>query len=130
MSGDLHPGKSKKEMKRERKDAEAAVPKTDSVESVWVDGKLLFPLRKPIIAYNETLKELTLREPGSEDILTVGNPVMINMTIDPPDIKFDDRKMGAMIAQLCGIPISSVGQINPRDFVALSWIIAPFFLPA
>lgn len=130
MSGDLQPGQSKRDKKEAKKAAKEGPAVKGSEDVVWKDGKFMFPLRKPIIAYDEELKELALREPGSEDILAVGNPVKVNMMVDPPDVQFDDKRMAAMLAQLATVPVSSIGKLHPQDFVALCWIITPFFLPA
>ena len=69
------------------------------------------------------------REPIGEDIIACGNPVIVNMLVDPPDVKFDDARMGAMMSRLAGVPISAIGKMDPQDFAAASWILAPFFLP-
>lgn len=126
MSGDLQPGQSK----RDKKEAKKAAKPVSSEDAVWKDGKFKFPLRRPIVAYDEEIKELTLREPGAGDIVNAGNPVKVNMLVDPPDISFNDRSMAAMLAELSSVPASAIAKLHPQDFVALSWIIAPFFLPA
>lgn len=129
MSGDLQPGQSKRE-KKEAKRAAKIAGASSSDDVVWKDGKFVFPLRKPVVAYDEELRQLTLREPGSEDIIIAGNPVKVNMLVNPPDVQFDDKRMAAMLANLASVPQSSIAKLHPQDFVALSWIIAPFFLPA
>lgn len=118
MSGDQQVGKSKK---RKAKD--------EASESGWVGGKFTFPLRRPIMAFDEEHKSLEFREPISEDIIACGNPVIVNMLVDPPDVKFDDARMGAMMSRLANVPPSAIGKMDPQDFAQAEWILAPFFLP-
>lgn len=121
-------GKNKKHKDRHRKadNQDASAQDTGG----WHGGKFVFPLSKPITAYGDKIEKITLREPTGEDHITVGNPVKVNMLVEPVDINFNDRLMAEMIARLASIPLSSVSQMTPKEISALSWIIAPFFLPA
>ena len=118
MAGDQQVGKPKK------KRAKAEAP-----DNGWANGKFTYPLRKAVFAFDEEHKSLEFREPISEDIIACGNPVIVNMLVDPPDVKFDDARMGAMMSRLAGVPMSAIGKMDPQDFAAASWILAPFFLP-
>lgn len=121
-------GKNKKHKDRHRKsDDRSDAP---AAQGGWHNGKFEFPLSKPILAYGDEVKKIILREPTGEDHITVGNPVKVNMLVEPVDINFNDRLMAEMIARLASIPLSSVAQMTPKEISALSWIIAPFFLPA
>lgn len=119
MAGDQQVGKAKKDKKT----------KADTPDRGWKDGKFTYPLRKSVFAYDEERTSIEFREPIGEDIIACGNPVIVNMLVDPPDVKFDDARMGAMMSRLAGVPISAIGKMDPQDFAAASWILAPFFLP-
>jgi len=86
-------------------------------------------LASPIQAYGNEVTEIVFRKPTGMDIVQQGNPVIFDPISDPPRITFDERKMTAMISALAKIPVSSVQQMDPRDWVACAWMVAPFFVP-
>lgn len=98
----------------------------------WQDGKYTFVLSKPVPdpeKPGETLKQVTLREPTTADMVETGNPVDFNPVTFPPTIKINDRSMAAMISRLSLLPPSVVGRLAPKDAINLGWVIAPFFVP-
>lgn len=95
----------------------------------WKDGKFRCKLSKPIEADGETVSILTIREPSTEDIIECGNPVSFDPMKSPPTITPDDVRMAKMIARLAGIPPSSLKKMAPKDFLALQWVVVPFFMP-
>lgn len=122
MSGDPQVGKGKKDRKKDRKIEDAAV-------DPWASGIFEFELRAPVKAYDDNLSALKFRKPTSEDTIVVGSPVTVNMLTDPVQVAFNDRKMAEMLSRLAGVPVSTIGQMDTKDFAAACWIIAPFFLP-
>lgn len=86
-------------------------------------------LRKPVIANGEEVSELKFREPTGGDIEKNGNPVLIDMTQDPPRITFDETKMAKMMAALATVPPSTIRQLHPKDWTNGSWQLARFFIP-
>ena len=92
----------------------------------WDNGLYCFPLTKKITAYNEELGELKLREPTGADIINHG--IFVSFDSDNK-IEFDTKIGGDQIANLAGIPKTSVYQMAPKDIIAIFWILAPFFLP-
>ena len=93
------------------------------------DGFEFYNLTKPIDAHGETLKVLRVREPTGLDIERCGVPIVIDFSIDPPKLTFDEKKMAAMISMLAAIPASSVRSMSPKDWVSVAWGIAGFFTP-
>ena len=98
----------------------------DNNKGKWDNGLYCFPLTKKITAYNEELSELKLREPTGADIINYG--IFVSFDSDNK-IEFDTKIGGDQIANLAGIPKSSVCQMAPKDIIAIFWILAPFFLP-
>jgi hypothetical protein len=92
-------------------------------------GKLTIALSKPIRAYDKELHELVLREPTGEDMITIGNPVLLNMFVDPPVITYDMAKVAAMLAKLSNVPSSSIATMDTNDLAGACFVIAPFFVP-
>jgi len=86
-------------------------------------------LRKSVIANGEETKELIFREPTARDIEMCGNPVLIDMAVDPPKISFDAKAMTQMMAALATVPPSTIRQMHPRDWNTAAWNLANFFLP-
>lgn len=117
--------------KRVKKPAPAqapdAFPPMDN--SAWIDGKCRYGLTRPIQAAGEMIEFITLREPTTGDVIEAGNPCEFDPATTPPKVKFDERKQAAMISRLANIPPSSVQRMHPKDFAAIGWIIADFFLP-
>lgn len=95
----------------------------------WNDGKLVFPLSKPVLAHGEDVKAFTLREPTGADIIAVGNPVNFDPVSSPPRVQIDDARMAAMIARLAAVPPSAVAALSPKDLINLGWALASFFMP-
>ena len=94
------------------------------------DNEFILTLSKPIMAWNEEIKELKFRAPNGGDLLTVGNPVDLDMSVDPPAIRHNWKAMPEMISRLAGVPPSTIRQMTPNDIVSAAWLISPFFLPA
>lgn len=87
-------------------------------------------LTKPINAHAEQVLELKFREPTGGDIISVGNPVVFDMSSDPPKMAFDAALMAEMMSLLAGVPPSSIAQMSPNDFVSAEFLLLRFFVPA
>jgi hypothetical protein len=84
------------------------------------------PVRKSL---NETLNELTFREPTAGDILRCGgNPCRID-TLFGQGITIDDRKMMTLMANLSGVMEPFLQQMDPRDYNSCAYRLQRFFLP-
>lgn len=120
-------------MKKPQQSQTSVLPEAGAADDLraadWKDGKFRFPLSRPVRAFDEERRELVFREPLGADILECGNPVRFDPAATPPTVDFDDRKMGAMLARLGDVPLSTIGQMAPRDFVQACWVVAPFFMP-
>jgi hypothetical protein len=96
--------------------------------------EVMIELKKPIKAHGDKeVTKIVCRRPTAGDIMDVGNPVRLNFGGEDgktPEVTFNDKRMGLMLARLGGIPPSSVKQIAPRDFVSACWALQSFFLPA
>jgi len=90
---------------------------------------LIIPLRKPVIAHGDEIKELKFREPTAGDIESCGNPVNIDFNTGEPKMTFNTKAMSAMMAQLAAVPPSTIRQLHPRDWNNAAWNLANFFMP-
>lgn len=89
-------------------------------------------LRKPIkLGSEETITELTFREPTAADIERCGNPVNIDFFGggETPKMSFDARSMSAMMSVLAAVPPSTIKKLSTRDWNSAAWNLASFFLP-
>src|SRR5262249_32353730 len=93
--------------------------------------KAIINLRKPIVTHEDTRKmTLTLREPTVADMMRYGIPVSMELNADGgarPSI--NAQLMAPMLAALAYVAPSSIEMLDPRDFMAAAWAIAPFFVP-
>src|SRR5262252_5634940 len=93
----------------------------------WV-GKL--PLRKEVPnGSGEKVREITFREPTAGDIERIGNPVLVELFESRPKLHFEARIMTVMLAQLAGVPPSTIRMMDPKDWNNAAWMIANFFMP-
>jgi hypothetical protein len=76
-----------------------------------------FPLTKPIPVEGNMVGELDLRTDIEEGDLEVMD-----------DEKGDTRKMRLLLAQLTGVPPSSIKKMAGRDFLKLVALVQPFLL--
>lgn len=81
------------------------------------------PLRRPIEAHGETVTSITLREPLGGDIARIGMPV----NVIGVGGHVDTAVVAAYIAELGGIPPSSVAKLSAADFLALTTEVVDFF---
>jgi len=90
---------------------------------------ITIPLRRPIVAHGEEIKELKLREPTAGDIDRIGNPVLIGIYEDNPKVHFDNKVMTNMISHLASVPPSSVKAMHTKDWNNAAWALMGFFTP-
>ncbi len=93
------------------------------------DGSISVPLEKPIQVFADKVTVLKFRKPTAADIIQLGNPVIFDPFSDLPKLTHDARIMTAMMARLAGVPSSSIGFLEPRDWVSCAWALSPFFMP-
>lgn len=92
--------------------------------------KLNVPLMSPVPAHGGEIVELSFREPTGLDITTIGNPLKIDFGSNPPAVTFDAPVMTAMLAQLAGVPPSTINKLSGRDWVTCAWAASVFFVPS
>lgn len=86
------------------------------------------PLSKPIKAYDEDLKELSLRKPTGTEIRTIGFPFKMEITKAGTQIQhFNLEVVAAYAAALGNVPPSSIDQIEPSDWPMLAGMVSTFF---
>jgi len=98
-------------------------------DTAVADSTIVIPLRRPVVAHGEEIKELRLREPTADDIDRIGNPVLIGIYEDNPKVHFDNKVMTSMIANLASVPPSSVKKIHTKDWNNAAWALMGFFTP-
>jgi hypothetical protein len=88
-----------------------------------------FPLSKPIKAHGEEIETLELAEPGAKDVRDLGYPfsAMPDARGDA-DIKLFPEIGARYISRLAKIPMSSVDQMTPGDFMLLHTELCGFFM--
>jgi hypothetical protein len=75
---------------------------------------------------NNTLTELSFREPRGGDINRYGNPCRINQE---GDVVIDERKMHYIMSALCGVLPPMLEMLDPRDWNSCAYRLRNFFLP-
>jgi len=89
---------------------------------------LTFPLNKPITAHGKEVEELVLSAPTTKDIRELGYPFMAKANdMGEADMELRADIGAKFIMRLAKIPMSSVDQIHPGDFMALHGEICGFF---
>lgn len=88
-------------------------------------GKKIFTLRKPITAHDAELSVLELSEPTPEQVARLGLPYQFDVSGGAMDFKMS--VVMKYIAQLSGIPASSVNQLAVPDLQGLAMEIVGFF---
>lgn len=82
-------------------------------------------LHKSIQAHGDEIANLEYREPASEDAIDIGEMpyvVLANGRVKPlPDVA------AQYLVKMAGIPMSSVKQLDLRDFNDLVWEVVNFF---
>lgn len=82
------------------------------------------PLRRPIQAHGEELRELTLREPTGKDLRVMGLPFGFSAG---GEVQIDAAATHRAISTLAGIPPSSVDQLSAQDFMGVTGALMGFF---
>jgi phosphotransferase system IIA component len=85
---------------------------------------VMVPLSAPVEAHGETLHALALRVPDGEALCNIGMPFIC---MPGGGIQMIAKEMRHAIAQLAGIPPSSVNKLKASDFVAASSVVMSFF---
>ena len=84
-------------------------------------------LLKPIQAHGETVTELTFREPTGADITRNGFPFKYSESLDGQVRLFDAAVITKFIADLAGVPPSSVAQMTVVDYTRSMGHVVGFF---
>jgi tail assembly chaperone E/41/14-like protein len=93
------------------------------------ESNLEHKLSQPIRAHGEEVHFLRWREPTAGDIERAGNPIIVDFFGEKPTLTFNEKKMSAMISELCRIPPSSVRQLTAGDWNVIAWKLVRFFMP-
>ncbi|WP_343530273.1 phage tail assembly protein [Yokenella regensburgei] len=81
-------------------------------------------LKKPIMAHNEKLHVLELREPTYDEIEAIGFPFTVS---GDGGVKLDSAVALKYIPVLAGIPRSSAAQLAKLDIFKASMLVLNFF---
>jgi len=81
-------------------------------------------LKKPIMAHNEKLHVLELREPTYDEIESIGFPFTVS---GDGGVKLDSAVALKYIPILAGIPRSSAAQLAKLDIFKASMLVLNFF---
>lgn len=87
-----------------------------------------FTLSTPIKAHGDELSEIELREPTTKDVRELGYPFSATPGANgDADLKLFPDIAAKHISRLAGIPMSSVDQIHPGDFLLIHTELCGFF---
>jgi hypothetical protein len=107
----------------------------DETEPKKVNGaevtELVIPLRKPLQAHGEEIKELHFREPTAGDIEACGSPVMVDfLNQAEPKMTYETKAMFAMMSRLAAVPPSTIKTMHTKDWEYAALALAHrFFIP-
>jgi len=87
------------------------------------------PLSKPITAHGEEVHELTLRAPGTKDIIELGLPTLMVPSADGTSVGVEVRQkvVQRYVSRLAQIPMSSVEALMPGDWGRCTEAVLGFF---
>jgi hypothetical protein len=87
-----------------------------------------FSLTKTIKAHGEEVDELEIMKPSSKDVRELGYPFTAQPSAGgDADIRLLPDIGAKYIARLCKIPMNSVDQLEPLDFMLIHTEICGFF---
>lgn len=81
-------------------------------------------LTRPIKAHGDEIAEITLREPTGDDVMELGYPFSVG---EDGATTIKAKVVGRYVVKLADIPMSSVKQICPADFLVLAGELIVFF---
>ncbi len=86
-------------------------------------------LSKPITAHGDEVSEITLRDPGTKDVIELGLPTLIIPSDDGKSagVEIRQKVVARYIMKLAAIPLSSVESLSMNDFSRCTAIVMGFF---
>lgn len=92
---------------------------------------ITFALSTPITAHGKEVETLELAKPGTKDVRELGYPFSATPGANgEADMKLFPEIGARWISRLAKIPMSSVDQMDPSDFLVLHTELCGFFAPA
>lgn len=89
-----------------------------------------FPLSTPIKAHGQDVESLEIAKPGTKDVRELGYPFSAMPGANgEADMKLFPEIGARWISRLAKIPMSSVDQMDPGDFLVLHTELCGFFAP-
>jgi hypothetical protein len=88
------------------------------------------PLAKPIAAHGETLNELVLRRPTVKELRACGQPYRVSGAGEGGSVQADYNACAKLLAAICGVPPSSIDEMDSGDFDDACMILVGFTKPA
>jgi hypothetical protein len=85
------------------------------------------PLRKPIKAHGEEVKELELDEPDANLVMELGYPYLVLQNGGEGALQLQPKVAARYISRLAKVPLSSVGQLAIPDLHELQAWVMGFF---
>jgi hypothetical protein len=112
-------------------DAPQTTPEPPPLWERLPDGSVKVRLvNKPIRALDQTLSEITFREPSGVDLDLVGDPFP---AVEDAKGRFSTTVNWSvlieMLARLANVPVGSIRSMKSRDLETCRWAVLPFFLP-
>ena len=87
-----------------------------------------YTLSKPITAHGNEISEIEMREPSTKDVRELGYPFSATPGANgEADLKLFPDIAAKHISRLAAIPMSSVDQIHPGDFLLIHTELCGFF---
>lgn len=90
-------------------------------------GGTTLPLSKPIKAHGAEVSEILLRMVDVKDMIEIGQPFLIIAGDGETAVRIQNKTVAQYIVRLAQIPMSSVEQLAPADFVKAQAVVMGFF---
>lgn len=86
--------------------------------------EVVVTLSKPIKAHNDEMSSITITKPTGKDVRELGMPFVTNAD---GELVIKPGIVAKYIESIAGIPMSSIDQLEPADYLALCGAVSGFF---
>jgi hypothetical protein len=119
LKSSTRPAPEQRAERIERAQREAVVPERAPISP----NEFVYKLDRELDAHGEKISELRFREPTGKDIVSYGNPIRL-------DLSMNETHMQNQMVALAGVPPSTIGQLTAREWNTCAFeLTARFFAP-
>jgi hypothetical protein len=111
-----------------------AVAKPELVAAAPAEAKslpkeMVVNLSAPVQAHGETITKLTFRRPTANDLIALGDGVYPVNVFPGAGIRLNSPAMAELMTSLAQVPMSTIKQLEAKDFTTCAIMLTPFFIP-